>query len=104
FSGSNRDLEPVLGRRIWALVCRVVVAVRDVRAVEVHLVDAGAVAIEVHEPAGGECLRAAGEIAERHEQTAGILAYLVEGRQLERLALQRERERADPSHLSVGSG
>src|SRR6185295_11764195 len=86
FAGSNGDLEPVLGRRIRALIRRVVVTVRDVGTVEVDLVDAGAIAIEVHEPAGRIRLGAAREIAERYEQTAGILADLVEGRQLERLA------------------
>src|SRR4051812_38720658 len=84
-AGANRNLQSVLRRWIRALVGGVVVAVRNVGAVEVDFVDAGRVARQIHETTGGIRFGSARQIAERDEQGPGVGADLVEGEQLQRL-------------------
>src|ERR1700722_2956407 len=86
---ANRDLQAVFRRGVRAVVVRVVVAVRVIRAVEVEVVDPGAVAIEVEISPGGIGFRSCRQIAERHEQVIEVRrAAFDERRQLQRLAFQ----------------
>src|SRR5215831_990019 len=64
FAGANRQLQPVLRRRIRTFVAGVVVAVREVRPVEIELVDALRVSLEIQIPAAGVRLGAAGQVGE----------------------------------------
>src|SRR5207248_866838 len=66
FARADWNLQTVLGRRIWTLVRGVVVAVRVVRAVEVELVDALRIPIEIEIPAGRVRFGSAGQIVEHH--------------------------------------
>src|SRR3954451_11686202 len=68
FARAYRNLQAIFGRRIRAFPRRAVVAVRVVGAVEVHFVDAGRAAIEIHEAAGGIGFRSARQVGEGHEQ------------------------------------
>src|SRR5438034_227374 len=52
FACAHWNVQPVFGRRIGTVECRVVVAVRVICAVEVDHVDAAGVAIEIQIPAG----------------------------------------------------
>src|ERR1700681_4344411 len=75
------------------------VAVRVVRQVEIELVQAGDGAVEVEITARLVRLRAGRQIAERHEEMFHVWrAGLDEGRESQRLSLQRELERADAPH------
>ena len=74
-------------------------------AVEVEIVDAGRRPIEVEVAAAGIRLGSVREIVKRHEQAPQLgVGGLGKCRQLERLSLQRELERADPLHLSALPG
>src|SRR6188474_726752 len=97
------NLQAILSRRERTLVRRVVVAVRKVRAVEIELVEAGSVPVDVEEPSSGVGLGAARQVAERDEEARG-LSELDEGEQRQRLTLQGEMQRADAAHLPVRAG
>src|SRR5436190_5471595 len=89
FAGMDGDLQTILARWEWALIRGVVVTVRMVGAVEVELVDAGAIPVDVEEPSSSVRFRAAGEVAERHEEAGGFSDF-EEREQRHRLTLQRE--------------
>src|SRR4051812_7998761 len=87
----DRHLQPVLRRRNRALVGGTVVAVREVRPVEVHFVDAGRIPIQIKITAAGIGLGAAGQIVERDEQVVDIRRTDLDKRgELQRLAFQAE--------------
>src|SRR6185295_6026613 len=87
FAGADRHFQPVLGRRIRAVVGRVVEAERVERAIEIEIVEAGRGPIELDVAAAVVGLGAVGEIAERHEEPAQVLlARLDERAERERLA------------------
>src|ERR1043165_2140737 len=79
---SNRHLEAVFGGRVWAFVRRVVITVRMVGAGEVDLVNAAGASIEIEVASGGVRLRAAREVAERHEEPVEARVGLHERGQL----------------------
>ena len=89
-------VEPVLLRRERAVVLGAVVAVRVIGDVEVDDVDAGRRRIELHVAPGRVGFGAARQIGERHEQPLHVPRFEIdERRQPQRLALQREFQRAD---------
>src|SRR5262245_38320500 len=63
FSRVDWNLQAILSWRERTLVRRVVVAVREVRPVEVQLVQAGRVPVDVEEPSGRVRLGAARQVA-----------------------------------------
>src|SRR5438034_1388060 len=99
FSGADRNLQPVLWRRVRTLVRRVVVAVRMVSAVEIELVDSLRIAIEIKIPSGGVRLGAARHVAEHYGEVFRRSGEVVEGHDRERLAFQRKHQHAGLSHF-----
>src|SRR5437763_433548 len=87
-AGPNRHLQSVFFRRIWALVRRVVVTVRMVRSVEVELVDADGITVQIEVATRGISFRAAGHVAEHDGQMFGRSGEVVEGRDRERLSFE----------------
>src|SRR5262245_38747300 len=71
-AGPDGNRQPVFPWWIGTLVGLVVVAVRLVGAVEIQNVRAGRVAVEIDIPAGGIGFRAAGQIAEEHEEVVEV--------------------------------
>src|SRR5512138_2142414 len=68
FAGADGDFQPVLPRRDWTFVSRVVIAIWKVRAVEIELVDALRIAIEIQVAAAGVGFGAARHVVEHDRE------------------------------------